>query len=337
MLRLTANGARVVLSGLILLFGVAVLVRIPKAAPEGIPAPYFDDIDMFKTVVTRLQAGENYYGVMGDELRRGYYPAGSIFNWRTPGLYEIFAALPDWIRSAMFLMVAALVFVLTAIQVRHLGPRLIALALVTQTGVLSTMWPAQMMTETWCGLLVAISAFAYGSSYRRVGVLLGLLALFVRELAAPYCMICVLLAVAGRRRRELILWVVGAAIFALVYYLHVTRVWAHQKPGDVIPLPWVRFGNVRFILETIRQTNWWLARTPAVFTAIFAVLLAASPCAPAIPAHLRAAVIVYAVFFFVVGQTFNDYWGFVTAPMTSVAVAYGYDGIRYVMERSRFT
>ena len=170
--------------------------------------------------------------------------------------------------------------------------------------------------------------------YRRVGVLPGP---WRCSSVSPRAVlrICVLLAVAGRRRRELILWVVGAAIFALVYYLHVTRVWAHQEPGDILPLPWVRFGHVRFTLETIRQTNWWLARTPAVFTAIFAVLLAASPCAPAIPAHLRAAVIVYAVFFFVVGRTFNDYWGFVTAPMTSVAVAYGYDGIRYVMERSR--
>jgi hypothetical protein len=337
MVRLTANGARVILSGLVLLFGVAVLFRIPKPAREGIPAPSVADNDLFKTVVTRLRAGENYYGVMGDELRRRYQPAASIFNWRMPGLYEIFAALPDRIRSALFLMLAALVFVLTAIQVRHLRPPLIALALVTQTGVLSAMWPVQMMTETWCGLLVAISAFAYGSSYRMVGVLLGLLSLFVRELAAPYCVICVLLAAAGRHRRELILWIVGAAIFALVYDLHVTRVWAHQKPDDVISLPWVRFGDVRFILETIQQTNWWLARMPAVFTAIFAVLLAASPCAPAIPAHLRATVIVYAAFFFVVGQTFNDYWGFITAPMASGAVAYGYDGIRNVVERSRFT
>ena len=52
------------------------------------------DVATFEAMVVRLEAGEPYYEVFGDELRRRGYPAQSVFNWRTPLLLSTLAHAP---------------------------------------------------------------------------------------------------------------------------------------------------------------------------------------------------------------------------------------------------
>ena len=52
------------------------------------------DVSLHSAVVGRLERGENYYDVTGDELRRRGYPTRSVFNWRSPLLFSAVALAP---------------------------------------------------------------------------------------------------------------------------------------------------------------------------------------------------------------------------------------------------
>src|SRR4051812_48624542 len=90
--------ARVVVLVLIAVAITAVWTPSLAREPSGmVKPPAADDGALFEAVVNRVRAGESYYAAMGNELRSREYPAGSVFNWRTPLLYIGFAAAP-WAR-----------------------------------------------------------------------------------------------------------------------------------------------------------------------------------------------------------------------------------------------
>ena len=49
---------------------------------------------MYSAIVARLAAGGEYYVVIGEELRKGGYPAGTVFSWRTPLLFSMLSLNP---------------------------------------------------------------------------------------------------------------------------------------------------------------------------------------------------------------------------------------------------
>ena len=92
-----------------------------------------------------------------------------------------------------------------------------------------------VLSELWAGILVALSAVCFGLKRPAVGVLAGLAALFFRELAAPYCVVCIALAIYDRRPRELGIWAVGLAAYGLFYALHVQQVLPRITSDDIAP------------------------------------------------------------------------------------------------------
>src|SRR4051794_3870068 len=63
---------------------VAVAVS-PDPAPRFVPSDSSPgDIDVYRQIVERVRAGEPFYDVCRDELRKNGYPTRSVFNWRTP-------------------------------------------------------------------------------------------------------------------------------------------------------------------------------------------------------------------------------------------------------------
>jgi len=212
----------------------------------------------------------------------------------------------------------------------------VILGVLAQIGVLCVVLaPAiTLQTEAWAGILIVISALAYTRRHWGLSALVGVAALFVRELAAPYCLVCVLLAAQGRRVRELVIWAVGSVAYGCFYLWHVFQVGAQHAGNTRSAASWIQLGGIRFLMETVQQSNTVLLLAPYVVTAAFLTLLAAALWAPAIPAHIRGTVIVYAVFFVFVGQSFNDYWGLTVGPAQAVAVAYGPFGLRALLAQA---
>jgi hypothetical protein len=290
------------------------------------------DVALFRAVMARVRAGEPYHRALAAELRPRKYPTASVFNWRTPALYRLTGFLyPDAVR-ALLVGLGGLVLVATGIAMKARSAPALAGALFLQLGaVVTVMVPsAPLMTEAWAGMLLALSICAYQLRAWRTAAFIGMLALFVRELAAPYVVVCALLAVRRRRWAEVTIWVAGALMYFMYYWWHVHEVWGLQQPGDLAHAQsWLYGGGPAFLLRTLR-TNAWLLVSPGWLPSasfLLATLIAACLSGQTAP-HLRLTVLTYLSLFLVVGQPFNDYWGLLTAPIWALAAADGVDALR---------
>lgn len=321
---MTPTVARMVLGCLLALLLAGLSLHVPEQ-PTGKTKEQHGDGALFATVVQRVSAGESYYAAMGAELRQRGYPTASVFNWRAPLLLRTVAAAPRLTRLLLLgLALSAVLATVLLLNKARLDVLLVAVLL--QVGVAVSIFvfsDSVTLAELWTGFLILISIAAYARPNPWVGVAFGMLALFVRELAAPYCLVCGIVALWHRRWTELGAWTVGAGLYAVYYVMHINSVAAHVAM-DAQPRAWIEFGGLPFVLGTIRFSGWFAL--PGV-AAIGLVLILAALWSRA-PLHLRATAVAYLAFFTVIGQNFNQNWGLVAAPTWALACGYGIDGVR---------
>lgn len=302
------------------------LVALRNLPPEVIPvAPSRSDIVTFEAVVERLKRGEPYYDAMGAELRPRGYPTSDTFNWRTPLLLPLVAAAPDGVARRVLVAILLTLVAGTAVAVSpRFGARW-AIGTGMQAGVLA-MFAAPSLVylgETWAGALIGLSVCAYAANRRRFGFILGMLALFFRELAAPYCVACAVADASGRRWRECGWWALGAVAYAAYFYSHVLEVAIHRTPTDFSHASgWIDLGGLPFLLACFRWTGWLLA-LPNPFSAAALMCVVAAIADGRTPVHVRLGSLVYAIFFLAAGKPFNHYWGLVAGPTWAIACGYG--------------
>jgi hypothetical protein len=278
---------------------------------------------MFAAVVERLRSGESYYEAMGAELQRRDYPTHVVFNWRTP-LHLTMVALAPWAvwRGVLTGLLVA-VFVATMLVARDLITKRSAGLLLVGVLVLFAAQDAVFVSEAWAGPLLALSACAFALGSAGIGIGCALAALFIRELAAPYCVIGTLLALRNRQWAQVTGWLTGAAAYALYFGWHVAQVLAHRPPTDVSDqAAWLTFPGLPFLQATMLKLGWFAFGPPAL-GALAVALVTAGSLARATPIHLRATAIAYCVFFLIAGFPFNDYWGFLVAPTWAIVGGYG--------------
>ena len=87
------------------------------------------------------------------------------------------------------------------------------------------------------GMCLWIRQMADGIGSRTVRSLL-------RELTLPYCLIAAGLAWRQGRRREVLAWVAGFALYAIFLAFHAREVLARVTPADRVPGSWLQFGGV---------------------------------------------------------------------------------------------
>jgi hypothetical protein len=313
---------------LLFLSGVVVTGLLSWRSSPGhvVPARGEDDVSMYEAMVQRLSAGEPYYDVVGGELRQRGYPTRPFFNWRTPLLFSAVAVAPGVARIVLI----ALGLTLLVATVTHLAsePPLVVLGgAISQAGALPiTLVPGSVVLhEVWAGVFVALSVWMYMRRFWLPAALAGILALFVRELAAPYCVVAGLLAIRSRRWAEVAMWVAAAVLYAVYFGLHVKAVLAHGQPGDLEHLQsWVQWGGLPFVLSTLRW-NGWLTVAPQWVAVLALVVLLAGVFDTRLSPHARLAVAAYLVLFCVAGHDFNNYWGAI--PLLTYPLLFGY-GLR---------
>lgn len=292
---------------------------------------------MYLATIDRIRSGEPYYAALGDGLRGGNYPTTPVFNWRTPAHFMLVATLsvPTAALLLQFLAFAALL--LTAYALGRESVPVLILGVLAQMGALATAFrPAAVsMPEVWAGVTIALSIAAYCKRWWMGGAALGIASVFLRELAAPYCVACAAVAIGRRRSRETALWVAGGLGYLAYFAIHVTRVWAHQLPGDIVQIePWLRWNGLVFTVSTVGM-NGWLGPAPFPIRVLFIVLGLAGTVSSRIPRHVSLPLLAYFLVFAFAGQPFNYYWGFVTAPIWALAVAYGPDGLASLVRSAR--
>jgi hypothetical protein len=296
------------------------------------------DVALFYAVAQRVHGGQPYYDAMGIELRSRGYPTRSVFNWRTPLHLELIAHLPslDWARALLLLGAGCAIGLSTAAMCRdkHYALAGVQLLLLCSPLAITAMPLTFLFAEVWSGVLITMSVGCYALGWRHAGASAGLLALFFRELALPYALICVFLAYRERRRRELFVWLAGIGGYAIYLGLHAMAVLSRIPPSGVAPVVarWIQFGEVHFLLITSRMGlllgfPFWVA---ALYLPLAVLGLAgwASPVA----FRVMATVAAYLLAFSVVGvPSMNFYWGAMYSPLLALGATWAVPACRDIL------
>lgn len=305
---------------------------LPSSTPEAThqpPPPGKGDAALFMKVIDRLAAGEPYYQALGDEMRRDSYPARSPFNWRTPFHLTLLAQTGVPAATLILKLLTLAAVLATAAVLAQVGRTEAVIGTLAQMGALASAFQPQAVavSEIWAGVLIALSVSAYSRTWWFAGALLGAGAVFIRELAAPYCVACAILSFRVRRG-EAGVWIAAGLAYAAYFGIHVWQVDAHQLAGDLAhEQPWQRWNGVQFTLATI-AVNGWLSFVPKWTTAVYMVLALAGTTSRKMVPQVRWALLGYVALFAIAGQPFNYYWGFVTAPLWAFGLAHAPDGLR---------
>jgi hypothetical protein len=285
------------------------------------------DREVFERIVARVRAGDRFHDATQEELRSHGYPTRSVFNWRTPCYAWLLGSFPSGAWGRYLLMGVSLTVLGLVLfdLLRDVG--FIGSAIGGTLFIGTTAWcfsdTSYLFTELWAGAAIGLSICAFRRGWVALGVASGLFALFYRELALPYVFVSLGLALWGKRKRESIAWVVGIALFVAFMAMHASVVAGRLTPVDqALEGGWLRFGGARFLLATSRM-NVFLMGVPLVWTAIVLCLavFGLTDARDETRRRVGYTLLLFLIAFSVVGAPFNYYWGFLIAPLLSIALA----------------
>jgi hypothetical protein len=323
--RLSPWQARSVLIALVLLIGFG-LWKSPTPPPlcnvreENAKS---GDVFLYMSEIRRIHAGDNYYHAAAEELVAQGYPTASVFNWRTPLPMWLIGKLPDPLAGRLILIGMGIVMLLMAFEAAaREQPNVYRLAMPLTVLLIAPLLPCFqgnvfVLTEVWAGTMMALSLCAYGVDLRFLGATMALAALFFRELALPYCLLGLALALWQRRPKESMVYVVGLAGWAVFYGLHCWKVGPLiSATAEAHRQGWVRFGGLTFVIA-VAQMNSCLVLLPVWVTVVFFALamFGFAGCRTNWSARIALTACVYVAAFSIVGQEFNRYWGLMISPL----------------------
>jgi hypothetical protein len=330
--------ARLYLAGLLALLAYGTLVPSSSAPSPLDSSRNVGDLNLHRETIQRIAAGEPYYTAVGDELRARHYSTGQVFNWRTPLHYELVARLSVKVATAMLAVLAGIA-IITAVGVYlgHSASKAVAALMLLTAAMLPALAAPEggvVFGEVWAGVMITLSLSAYLANRPGLGAVLGVVAIFFRELAAPYGLVCGLLAFQSRRPRESAVWIGGAVAYSAYYLAHAFAAHSAAPAGDfAASSPWIRWLGLPFLFSTL-YTYGLLTFLPSICIPIAAAVGLAGAWAASAPPQLALSLPIYVVLFCVVGQPFNFYWGYVTMGMWGYAFIYGWEGMRTLVMRA---
>lgn len=299
-----------------------------------------NDMTLYRDEVVRVAHGEPYYDAVADELRNQGYPTRSVFNWRTPLLVWMLAAMPSprWGQTLLSVLALLLILWSAAITIRERGAAAGAISGILMCGALLLVsGDAFFLPVMWSGVLVGLSLCGYASERRAIAVAFGLAALFFRELAAPYCIGALFLALYGRQWREALAWMSGFAAYAAFYAYHIAEVHARILPTDVAhDGTWWQAGGLPFLIALAQVNAFWLV-LPQAFSAVYLALAVIGAASWDTPSGRRVGLTLcgYLATFALVGYEFNQYWGVLIAPLLALVTAHAPAAIADLWRQAR--
>lgn len=298
------------------------------AAPEG-------DLVSYQRIIERMRGGADYYTAAHEVLVADGYGTRSVFNWRTPAWPVLLAALPEGWGQGILAGLALAGMLMTYRMMREDGGIVVAavatLAVAGSLGGIAA--PSSVVfSEVAAGTLILVSVAAYGNGWRVTGLVAALLALFMRELAAPYVVVCIVLALREKRWGEVRPWALGLIAYAAYFGWHWWMVSQQLGPTDrAYSDGWLQFGGLGFILATAGFNGLW-SLAPFWLAAVFLPLGLLGLLAWPKGTLALATVVVFVVLFAAVGKPFNAYWGALYTPVLMLGLGWVWaavlDGLR---------
>ena len=334
--------ARITLLTLLILLGYGLAAEVThtdEAPREGETATETTgDIDLYQTIIDRMSAGEGFYAVTGDEqLRRGY-PLRPFLTWRLPTTAWLISNLGESGAAGLLALLALLAMLAWVGYLRVAGlsrVQVIGGAVLAFSGLMLMVMPRMIyLHEAWSGTLLALSLLVWGKSWR-LSVLCGLAALAFRELALPFVLLMMGIALWEGRLKEAAWWGLGVLLFLGGLALHASMVATYAGPEAPAGAGWLAMGGWPFLLATSRWnlfvilTGNWLAAL-----CLPLVLLGSQAWQGSVGLRLKLILWGYCLAFLFVGRSNNDYWGVILAPILGVSLIFAPRVIATLWRRS---
>lgn len=199
------------------------------------------DMDLYRQVHAAVAQGKAYYPVALQGNREFNFPTKPFVTVRTPLLAWGAALWGDFgwrVVAALLWALNAVAWVFALREQAASRERDGALALSLLMGAAAFIPEVAFSHELMGGLLVSL-ALALATTRLWVGALVvAVLGIGMRELAAPFLLAWAAVAALGGRRRELAGVILAAAVVALGLYLHARGVAAARLPGDETSPGW---------------------------------------------------------------------------------------------------
>ena len=303
-----------------------VAIQPVTVAVGAVAGPTEGDFVSYQRIIERMRAGEGYYDAAHEVLVADGYGTRSVFNWRTPLWPAAIAALPvGWAQGLLAVVALAGLVLSYAVARRDGGIVPAAMTLVAVAGSLGGLAsPSSIVfAEVAAGTVILFSVASYGMGWRWAGLVAALLALFLRELAAPYVVVAAVLAARERRWAEVAVWIAGGLAYAGYFGWHWLSVMQQLGPMDrAYPDGWLQFGGLKFLLSVVSFSGLW-SLAPQWLAALFLPLGLLGLWAWRSGTLALAAVVAYLVLFAAVGKPFNYYWGALFTPLLMLGVGWG--------------
>jgi hypothetical protein len=303
-----------------------------------VAGPGQGDLASYQLIIETMRGGEGYYDAAHEVLVADGYGTRSVINWRTPAWPMLLAALPaGWGQGLLAAVALAGLILSYAVARRDGGIVPAVLVLVAVGGSLGGLAsPSSVVfSEVAAGTVMLFSVAAYAMGWRWAGLIAGLAALFLRELAAPYVVVAAVLALRERRWGEVLAWAVGGLAYAGYFGWHWWNVMQQLGPMDRdYAEGWVQFGGLRFLLAAAGFNGLW-SLAPSWLAPLVLPLGLLGLWAWRSGTLALAAVVAYLVLFAVVGKPFNYYWGALFTPLLMLGAGWGLYGVIETVREAR--
>jgi MFS family permease len=310
------------------------VARTPLPDPPPSPAhpPGTTDAGLYRAIVSRVRSGQDYETAAVAEHRRLGYPLRPFVVVRPPALSTFLAILPQ--PGFAIALYAGLTMTVVLVWWRRISAlngevrrrRLILMAGLS-SGLATALFtsPATIyFTETWSGLLIALTVGLRTEDRYMASVLTGLAAGVLRELAIPFLALMSVLALLERRRGESAAFLAATLVALGLLALHGLKVNALASPQDLASPGWVKFGGLPFVLKAVGLNivsgafGLWVAAVLAPLCLFGAWVFNGST-----GFRLLATLGSYLLGFSIIGRPENDYWGFLIAPLIGLCAVVG--------------
>ncbi len=284
------------------------------------------DLDFYRATISRVAAGEPYYATAADELRKGGYPLQPSFTFRLPTLTMVYAVVPMPLMIAVEALLALLVLL---VWWRRLEPvlslRLLVVAmllLVGGTAALVEPVPG-MFHESWAALLMALMVGLRRPGHAAGAMMVGAIALAVRESVLPMILVMACLALFERRFREMLGWTALVAIFAVAMFAHIQMIATVVRPDDLASPGWSGMLGPRFAVSAVSAVSSATA-LPASLAALAIMLSLFGWLSVACPWALRASALLlgYGTMLAMFARADTFYWALLVAPLSLLGLIF---------------
>lgn len=310
--------------------GFAVLSVATSLSPSRIAfydrEPTTSDLKLYWSVVHRVANDEPYYRVSYEEMTILGHPTISVFNWRSPLPMWLLAKLPNpeygrWILS--LLGVCLLLFgTLISCREGSLREGFLCGVFLSGTAILCLVGYLSVSPILWSSVLVGLSLCAYGLDHVRLAVCLGIAAIIFRELAMPYCLLMVAIAIWRRQWSELSWWALGLAGFTIFYLVHASHVVEFAGTAKIVDTTrWTQFLGLPAVVGY--SQNGFLLLLPQWVTAVYLAfaLLGLSEWRSLFGRRVAGTTLLFLMTFAIIGRDVNQYWGTLVTPLLCFGVA----------------